>query len=244
MARWQGTASGCAAKAAPRRTGAAACRLRHVRRDRNRGIRRARPPRAAGHRREGAQNAATRLAASSLRRRKRSPGSLAKASRIRRSARNDALPETSLEVAVDAQPERVEPGELRLLRRTRVIKDAGHHLFTRAHANTTAECTRVGRAIGRPHADCLHAGHLPPGRPPGASSDPKAAEAPRLLTVQLRYMRVCANVRRRSPDALSIESAATTPGRQRRQISDSRQSPSCAVTRVRRASPQPRSSPR
>ena len=71
---------------ARRRPRAAAERPRHAHRDRHGGVRRAGPPRAGRHRREGAPATATRTVTSSLRRRSRSPASPATASRTRRSA--------------------------------------------------------------------------------------------------------------------------------------------------------------
>ena len=60
---------------ARRRARAAAHRPRDVQPHGRRGVRRARPPRAAGHRRDGAQTHASRHATSSPPRRRRSPGS-------------------------------------------------------------------------------------------------------------------------------------------------------------------------
>ena len=87
-ARTCSTASGCAARAgASTRASSCGTAHEHVRRDRHGGVRRARPPRAAGHRREGAQAHGRDARRAHRRRRSRSPGSPATGSRTRRSAR-------------------------------------------------------------------------------------------------------------------------------------------------------------
>ena len=73
---------------ARRRPRAAAHGPRHARRDRHGGVRRARPPGADRHGREGAQAQRRDAATSSRRRRSRSPASPATACRTRRSARS------------------------------------------------------------------------------------------------------------------------------------------------------------